>query len=214
MWTIVAIIVFVVVGLVVNYLRGQARKALAQNVFSRGNHARGQSATTEIITFHAPQTPADIVGYVVQTLALATVAPPVVARLHLVGADERSAIFAFGNKFSESFRSAFVVDALPTGGSSAAYTVLTWTEGDGIVAGIPEMELLANSIRACASNLGGSFVEAAVAQTVPAIAVAPEPALAAAPAPAPVAALSPYCTACGSAQVGSRFCTECGADRY
>lgn len=127
-------------------------------------------------------------------LGLSTTAPAAfVAALHVIEDGPGALVFGFGNKLSQTFRSALLSEDLPSGGSRSIYRMLNWVEGDGIVRGIPEMELLANTVRAVAAELGASYGQVAPA--------------APASVPLPVA----ECAVCGSSQLGERFCTDCGA---
>ena len=186
------------IGALVTYLRGQASKALTRGILERGNHARGQQATKETIEFAAPVSAETVVEAVRSRLALPTAAPGAfVAQLYLESEGPGLLVFAFGNKISQSFRSALTAEDLAEGGSKSAYTVLNWVEGDGIVRGIPEMELLANTIRTVSAEFGAVYGGAV---TLPAL------------APVPAAdATTATCSNCGSEQLGSRFCTDCGA---
>lgn len=195
MTTVLIIIAIVGISLLVGYLRNKANKALAQKVFSRGNHAKGQHATKERIEFVVPVSAEEVRRTVRERLDLPTVPPvAVIAKLYLAGDEPGRLTFAFGTKVAEAFRSTLVIEDTATG-ASATYLVLSWVEGDGIVRGIPEMELLANSIRACAAQLGATYGAPPAAEV-----------LAATPAAAPAR----FCTSCGSGYLGSQFCTECG----
>jgi len=204
----VILVLAVIVGLSLlgSYLRKQATRALNRGVFERGHHARGQNATKEHIEFTAPVPASGVINAIRARLDLPYAAPGAfIAKLWLAQDEPGLLTFAFGNKLAETFRSVLMVEDTPSG-STATYTVLTWVEGDGIVRGIPEMELLANTIRTCAAELGGIYGTGSVASLSPPAAAAPAPAGA-----GPEQARAKFCTDCGSELVGSRFCTDCGA---
>ena len=201
---ILAIAVIAGISILGSYLRKQATRALNRGVFERGHHARGQNSTKEHIEFTAPVPAAEVTQTVRARLNLPYAAPGAfIAQLWLAQDEPGILTFAFGNKLAETFRSVLMVEDTPSG-SKATYTVLTWVEGDGIVRGIPEMELLANTIRTCAAELGGVYGTAPVVSRSLPDAAAPGVA-------EPQQANAKFCTDCGSELVGSRFCTDCGA---
>jgi hypothetical protein len=198
---ILALAAIVGVVVLINYLRNQATKALNQGVFSRDKHNRGQSSIKEVVEFAAPVPPERVITAVRERLSLPT-DPPVafVAALYLAGSQRDTLVFGFGNKLAQTFRSVLVSE-VTDGGSRSIYRVTNWVEGDGIVRGIPEMELLANTIRSVAAELGASY-----GSTFPGAAAEATVAAAEERVVAPS-----FCTACGSSQLGERFCTDCGA---
>lgn len=208
----VGIIAFI---LFLGYLRKQATRALNRAVFDRAGHARGQDATKETVEFVVSVPPATVIDAVRARLALPVEAPgPFVAKIYLAEDRPGVLVFAYGNKVSQTFRSALTVESLPAGGSKGTYTVLNWVEGDGIVRGVPEMELLANTIRTCAAELGATYGTAVASSPVPAVPMSPPASAALFPAliATDAGTKTQFCTSCGSAHVGNRFCTDCGAD--
>lgn len=207
LFVILGIAVIVGLSLLWGYLKRQATRALNRNVFNRGKHQRGQATTQEVIEFTAPVPAATVIAAVRDRLQLTTTPPTAfVAALHLIDEKPGLLVFGYGTKLQLSFRSALASDDLPGGSSSSTYQMLNWTEGDGIVRGIAEMELLANAVRVVAADLGGSLG--------PAPAGTPAPAVAAPTAPAPTeptpTVRQRYCESCGSDELGERFCTACG----
>jgi hypothetical protein len=197
--------VLIGVGLLVNYLRNQATKALNQKVFDRGGHARGKTSTQEIIEFSAPVPAARVISAIRDRLGLRTDQPVAfVAALYLAESRSDVLAFGFGNKVATTFRSIVMSEDTPGGGSHTIYRVTNWVEGDGLVRGVAEMELLANTVRLIAAELGGVLGSA----QMPAGPSEPSvPELASVPA---VGARA-QCALCGSTELGVRFCTECGA---
>lgn len=192
-------------SVLVGYLRKQATRALNRAVFERGKHQRGQATTQETIEFTAPVPAATVITTVRDRLQLTTTPPTAfLAALHLIDEKPGILVFGFGTKLQLTFRSALSSDDRPGGSSSTTYQVLNWVEGDGIVRGIPEMELLANTVRAVAAELGASYGTSTVSPASPT--AAPPPA---APTPLPVTPKR-FCENCGSSELGERFCTACG----
>jgi hypothetical protein len=190
---IAALAVLIGIGVLVQYLRNQATKALTRGIFERGNHSRGQTITKETVEFSAPVPPERVVTAVRERLALRTDPPAAfVAVLYLAEWGTDALVFKFGNKASQTFRAMLMSENAPGGGSRTVYRVTDWVEGDGIVRGIAEMELLANTVRAVGGELGGAY------GSTPVMALAD-------------AAMPKFCVSCGSAQLGERFCTACGA---
>lgn len=187
---VLVVLGFIGLSILGGYLRSQANKALSRHVLQRGEHARGQQLTREVIEFTVPVAPEMLISTVVSRLGLPTEAPGAfLGKLYIERVQADAVVFAFGNKLSQSFRSALTAESRGAG-CVGSYTVANWTEGDGIVAGLSEMEILANTVRLIAGELGGTMGVSAP--------------------PAPTAARR-FCTECGSAEVGDRFCTDCGA---
>lgn len=196
------LVVLIIIGWVITYLRNQATKALNRGVFNRDGHARGRNSTQETIEFVAPVPARTVLDTVKARVKLAEQAPAAfVAALYLAGEAPGALVFSFGNKVSQTFRSVLMSEDLDNGGSKTVYTVTNWVLADGIVRGITEMELLANSIRSVAAELGGSY-----GATLPTSPTA-EPSVTSEPVPTRPA----FCTACGSPHLGESFCTDCGA---
>jgi hypothetical protein len=198
MIAVLGVIAFIGVVILLVYLQRKANTVLTQQVFNRGGNARGKAATREVTTFHA-NTPAEqVIDTVVQLVEPSPELPGAfVAKVVLLKRGPGVAVFGYGNKMVITFRAALLVNESASGGSDAVYQVLNWRTRDGIVQGIAEMERLANLVRTSASRLGASY------------------ALSEADAPADQhldASPSATCPNCGSTDMGSRFCTDCGTD--
>ncbi|MEJ1229653.1 MAG: zinc ribbon domain-containing protein [Galbitalea sp.] len=198
MAAVLGVIVFIGVIILLVYLRRKANKVLTQQVFDRGGHARGKAATREVTTFHSNASAEQAIDMVVQLVEPAPELPGAfVAKLVLLKREPGVAVFGYGNRVVMTFRAALLVTDSQGGGSDAVYQVLNWRTRNGIVQGLFEMERLANLVRTTASRLGATY------------------ALSEADAPTDQhldASPAPTCPNCNSTDLGSRFCTDCGAD--
>jgi hypothetical protein len=198
MAAVLGVIVLVGVIILLTYLRRKATVALTQQVFDRGGHARGKAATREVTTFHS-NTPAEqVIDTVIQLVEPSPELPGAfVAKVVVLKRGPGVVVFGYGNKVILTFRAALLVSESATGGSDATYQLLNWRTRNGIVQGLAEMERLANLVRTSASRLGATYslseADAPADQHLDAL-------------PAAV------CPNCGSADLGSRFCTDCGTD--
>ncbi|HEV7184711.1 MAG TPA: hypothetical protein VGN33_09450 [Leifsonia sp.] len=191
--------VILCIGIVVllTYLRRKATTVLTQQVFDRGGNARGKAATREVTAFHSNAPAKNVIDSVVQLIEPSPELPGAfAAKVVLLKRDDQVAVFGYGNKVVMTFRAALVVSDSPSG-SDAVYQVLNWRTRSGIVQGLFEMERLANLVRTAASRLGATYslseADPPTDQHLDAFPIA-------------------VCPKCGSADVGSRFCTTCGAD--
>lgn len=201
------------ISLLVGHLRKQATRALNRNLFKRDKHNRGRATIQEEISFSAPVSAATVQATARDRLNLPHEMPAAfVAALHVIADQPGALVFGYGNKLSQTFRSALLIEDLPGGGSRATYRVLNWVEGDGIVRGIAEMELLANTVRSVAAELGASY--GAVPTGMPPVPNAPTPPTrtqdAAGSVPLAIQVAPATCAICGSPELGERFCTDCG----
>jgi hypothetical protein len=198
MAAVLGVILFIGIIILLTYLRRKATTVLTQQVFDRGGNARGKAATREVTTFHANLPAEQVIDSIVQLIEPSLELPGAfVAKVVLLKRDNGIAVFGYGNKVVMTFRAALTVSDSASGGSDAIYQVLNWRTRSGIVQGLSEMERVANLVRTAASRLGATY----------ALSEADPPAdqhLDASPAA--------VCPKCGSADLGSRFCTDCGAD--
>jgi hypothetical protein len=198
MAAVLGVIAFIGIIVLLTYLRRKANTVLTQQVFDRGGNARGKAATREVTTFQATVATEKVIDSVIQLVEPAAELPGAfVARVVVLKRAPGIVVFGYGNRHILTFRSALSVKDVVGGGSTATYQVLNWRTRNGIVQGLFEMERLANLVRTSASRLGASY------------------ALSEADAPADQhldASPAATCPQCNSTDLGSRFCTDCGAD--
>jgi hypothetical protein len=191
--------VLLLIGLIgfivlISFLKKKAVRLLMQKVFARGTYARGKAATAEVINFSTTASAEEVITTVLNVLDPSPTAPmALVSKLVVLQQEPGLLVLGYGNKTGMNFRSSLEVVDVDGGGSSGTYRVLNWLESDGIVRAVPELELVANTIRTCATRLGMS---PSPAESSELLAVNPAPA---------------YCSDCGSTELGTRFCTDCGS---
>jgi hypothetical protein len=192
--------VLLLIGLIgfivlIGFLKKKAVRMLMQKVFARGTYVRGKAATAEVIKFSSIASAEQFITTVLSVLnPSATLPMAFVAKLVVLQKEPGLLVVGYGNKTAMNFRSSLEVVDVDGGGSHGTYRVINWLESDGIVRAVPELELVANTIRTCASRLG----------TPPGPAETGEPLV--------VNATLAYCSKCGSSELGTRFCTDCGCE--
>lgn len=125
-------------------LKAAARKKLNKDVFQRKEHALGQRITGERLTFTSELAAADILTAVRVRLDLAETRPPL-PRLYLAGADDEGLVFAQGSKLGDSFQAVLAAESTDSG-CHGEFAVLTWTEADGIVGHLDDLEYLRGAV--------------------------------------------------------------------
>lgn len=127
-------------------------KAVSQKVLFRGSHREGQAEIHTVTTFDAATT-IDAVIAAVRAWGLATEPSGALGgALYLESVAVDGIVFASGNRIWTSYRSALVVDA---GGDRVhgQYRLLQWTETDGILGDIEQMQILRTRLRRTVADL-------------------------------------------------------------
>lgn len=144
----------VLAGLVVavwgwHRLKAAARKKLNTTVFQRKNHTLGQQLTGEVLTFTSSRSPAELVSAVRRRLDLPQSSGPL-PRLYIADGAENGLAFVQGSKFGDNFRAELVVDpaepASDGAQSKGVLAVLHWTEVDGIVGHVDDLDYLRRAV--------------------------------------------------------------------
>lgn len=143
---VLTIAVLIGIGFVINWAKDGLWKQANQKVLFRGQHARGKTAVGEPTTITTNREPAEVVSRIVEQIA-APDAPrnAVYPTVYLAGRGERALKYVCGSRIQDLFTVMVQVDEHQDG-SLVKVVVPSWTESDGLVAQLKELEQLRDSI--------------------------------------------------------------------
>jgi hypothetical protein len=161
------LLIAVVVGIYFVYqkLTDKASKTITQQVLLRGSHKRGQKAVHTGLEFSAPNSEADELTTKVRIhLDLPTTPSGVMGKPYLSGTSAHGLAISIGNRFAESAELVFAAEPASGGGCEGFFAVKHWTETEGIVSAIQEIERLQALVREAVSTADdeASFTESRV----------------------------------------------------
>jgi len=124
-----------------------AWKQANQKVLFRGSHQEGQNLVSTAVNIDTAASAADVSRAVRAGVDLPEgVQSAVLGQLYIETATDDTVAFVMGSKVGSSFRS--VLHLVPNGDRTrGAYAIVNWTESDGIVSNIKEMQFLERRIR-------------------------------------------------------------------
>lgn len=133
-------------GWVISKLRDALWRGVNQNVLQRRSHTSGQELVTSPLEFTSTLPASEILRAVTDAVAL-PVGPQsrVLGDLYIDEVTRDSIAFASGSRLGVSFRSRLVLTE-DDGTTSGHYQVTNWTESDGIVSDITQMNYLRRKI--------------------------------------------------------------------
>ncbi|SEI09992.1 MULTISPECIES: hypothetical protein [unclassified Leifsonia] len=124
-----------------------AWKQANQKVLFRGSHQEGQTLVSTAVNIDTAAAAADVTRAVRTGVDLPDgVQSAVIGQLYIETATDDTVSFVMGSKVGTSFRS--VLHLEPNGDRTrGVYTITNWTESDGIVSNIKEMQFIERRIR-------------------------------------------------------------------
>ncbi len=141
------LIVFLALVWGLQWIRQQANKGINRAVF-HNRHKRGQTQIRNTVKFHTSVTPVQVLSAIKTSVNAQPAAHPVIARLYLLAEAGDGVAFAFGSKLGESFRVLVQVSKTEDGGTKGIAHVTNWTEIDGLVSNVNQLEKLFQDIAA------------------------------------------------------------------
>lgn len=146
METVLLIAGLVGIGFALNWARDKFWKTANRNVLFRGQHRKGRELVDTPVLLDSALAPEELHKRVVEKVA-APSAPrnAVYPTVYLANATPTQLTYVCGTKLQSIFTVALDIIALPSG-SQLRWAVPKWTEADGLVAQISQLEELQRSI--------------------------------------------------------------------
>ncbi len=151
METILVIAVLIGVGLVLNWLRNSFWRAANRKVLLRGQHRRGRELVTDAITAESEHEPETLRERVISEVAAPTEPKNAVyPTIYLAEQTPQMLTFVCGTRMQTVFTALVAIQEVGDG-SRLHFSVPSWTESDGIVAQLSQLEELKEQVFAAAA---------------------------------------------------------------
>ena len=156
--TVLGLALLLGLGWVLMTVTNAARTKATRAVF-RKSHRSGQAEVQRVTSFRAPLEPAQVLARVIRVVNAYEEPPRVVAGLFLAHRDESSALFAFGSKLGNSLTMGLVVEPTADGGTTGQLRCLTWSEADGLVSNVDQMQRVRDRLLSALADVGGATLD-------------------------------------------------------
>lgn len=156
----ILLIVAIVVGVVLWQRAADAARKKVTRGIMRGTHARGQAAVRTALAFTAPApcTPDQAIEQIVATVNAYPSPPALVGGLYLKSRTDDAVVFGFGSRIGDAFVLRVVLSSDDDGGGGGVRgraVVPAWTERDGLVDAIEQIERAQGRVEEAVGRLGG-----------------------------------------------------------
>lgn len=161
-----AFAVLFVIGWLIQRAKNAAWKQANRKLLFRGSHQQGQSLVSTAVNFDTSASAAEVARAVKLGTGLpAGVQSALIAQLFIETATDDTVSFVMGSKAGVSFRSVLHLQE-QDGRTHGSYVITNWTESDGIVSNIKEMQFLERRLRESVTAADGdaTFTESSSAR--------------------------------------------------